>query len=228
MFLFVMLLIGLPTASWSQSSLQIRKKNTIEVYYPVSHFFDETPTNWTILVPYRKRVQEPDGSRSWKDSYMAPPAIGLSYIRNLSRKASVMISSTGYSMLYYNDNRVPGETIRREFVLFSAGYLHEVMAYRRVRLQVLGAINHRIGGETVHIYYPFPWEPRVEGLTYKDLGFSMGVRGTYEFSRSFLLSVGMKYTHFVYFHDEGIDFFGDHEDPTPSTLTIKWGLGYRF
>jgi len=131
-------------------------------------------------------------------------------------------------MQYINDNRVPGETMRREYGLISAGYLHEILTYRRMRVQALGEVSYRFGSESIHIYYPYPWEARVEGLLLRDWGLSAGLRATYDLPWRFLLSAEARYTRFVYLHDEGVDFFGDHEDPTPHDLTVKIGLGYRF
>ena len=116
----------------------------------------------------------------------------------------------------------------REYWLISAGYLHEILAYRRIHVQALGEASYRSGSEVIHIYYPYYWEARAEGLLLRDWGLSAGLRGTYELPWRFLLSAEAKYTQFVYLYDEGVDFFGDHEDPTHHDLTVKIGLGYGF
>ncbi|MEZ4771836.1 MAG: hypothetical protein R3D00_01560 [Bacteroidia bacterium] len=227
-YLAILVWVGLPTTSWGQKQSAARSKNSIEMFFPVSHFFDETTTNWVILAPYKKNVREPDGSYSREDVYILPPTLGLSYIRLLGLKSSINISGTAYMMQYINDNRVPGETMRREYGLISAGYLYKVIAHQQISLYSYGAVNYRFGYERIHIYYPYPWEARVEGLLLRDWGLSAGLRATYDLPWHFLLSGEAKYTQFVYLHDEGVDFFGDHEDPTPHDLTVKIGLGYRF
>ena len=224
----ILLWMGLSTPAWGQTPPTSRQKNTLEVFFPVSHFFDETPTNWAILAPYKENVREPDGSYSREDVWILPSTFGLLYTRSVGSRSSISISGTVYVMRYLNDNRVPGETMRREYGLISSGYLHKVIAHQRISLYCYGAVTYRFGFERIHIYYPFPWEARVESLLLRDWGLSSGLRATYDLPWRFLLSAEAKYTRFVYLHDEGVDFFGDHKGPTPHDLTMKIGLGYRF
>ena len=62
-YLTILVWVGLPGILWGQNTSTSSKKNTIEVFYLVNHFFDETRTNWTIWVPDRERsVVAPDGT----------------------------------------------------------------------------------------------------------------------------------------------------------------------
>ncbi len=148
-------------------------------------------------------------------------------MRRIGDKASLSVSGTAYMRNYLNDSRVPGETLTREYGLISAGYLHEILAYRRMHVQALGEVSYRAGSEMIFIY-SYGWEAIVESLSLRDWGLTAGLRGTYDLPWRFLLSAEAKYTRFVYLYDEGVSFNIDREVATLHDLTVKIGLGYQF
>ncbi len=221
--------VGLPGILRAQNTSASSKKNSIEVYYLVSHFFDETRTNWTIWIPYKGRsVVTPNGSVVKEDIKIVPPTLGLAYTRRLNQSQSVRLSTSIYFMEYLKDAYQPGEVSDREYGLFSLDYIHLLVGHKKWRGEAIGGVNFRLGYETVHIYYPRVWEQRIESLNFQDLGLTAGVRGSCNLPWNFLLAGEASFTRFVYLHDDGVDFFGDHKDPSPNTMTIKFGLGYQF
>jgi hypothetical protein len=229
-FIHLVILAGvwLPKILWGQDTSS-SKKNTIEVFYLVNHFFDQTRTNWTVWIPAKGRgVVTPDGRVIKEDIKVIPPTFGLAYTRKLSQSQSLRLSSSIYFMRYLNDSRQPGEVTNRQYGLFSLDCLRLLFDYKNWRVEGIGGVSSRLGYETIHIYYPSIWEQRVESLTFKDVGLTLGILGSCRLPWNFLLTGEASYTRFVYLYDDGVDFFGDHKDSTPNTLTIKLSLGYRF
>jgi len=229
-YLVILAWVGLPTTSWGQKPSADRQKNTLEVFFPVSHFFDETQTNWGLVSERQSNYYYSNGELVSVDTRkIVPLTFGLQYTLQFSERSGLAISALWYGRNYnYGRDKQPGEVIERAYGVFSIGYLQKLYSQSKINLYALASLSYRLGDETIHIYYPNGFEGRVESMALKDWGISAGLRATYDLPWRFLLSAEAKYTRFVYLHDEGVDFFGDHEDPTPHDLTVKIGLGYRF
>lgn len=230
MLLSVVTLFVVITDSFAQTFTDGKgKKNELEIYVPICHFFDDTRTNWTLLVPGQKRVYGPGRVHLYNKEVMRVPAIaGIQYSRRISFNNSIRFSFLAFYLNYLSDSLIPGEVIQRSYSLLSLGFVHQVMGNDKVHIDAIGEVNYRRGTEIVHIYFPYPWDNRVEGLLLRDLGLSVGARIERALPLNILVSGEVKCTRFLYRYSDGVDFFGKHKDSTPNTLTIKFGLGYKF
>ena len=227
LFLSIFVFISATTTSYSQNVKE--KRNKIEVYYSVCHFFDGTETNWTVLVPGTKHIDGPNGRNSDKKNVLQLPiTFGINYSRTFRNNDRIRLSALHYYFSYNNESLQPGDVMNRSYGLYSLGYLHHIFGNKNKRFIAIGELNYRNGSETVHIYFPYRWDNRVESLILSDIGLSAGLRIERNLPLNFILSGEAKYSRFIYCHSEGVDFFGQHKDPTPNTLTLKFGLGYQF
>jgi len=98
-----------------------------------------------------------------------------------------------------------------------------------MQLQASAAIDYRHGSEIIYVFNPRPWEALTEGFGLRDWGLSAGLRSTYDLPWRLQLSAAARYTRFVYVAHKGVEILdGTNKGPTPNTLTLKFGLGYRF
>ncbi len=228
-FLGTLILIR-PFATVAQSAMPT-KKNTIEVFFPVSHFFDGTNTNWGLWAERRSNYYYDANFNlvSFDQEYKLPATLGIQYLRRITPNSRLSASAQWYGRGYnYGKDKVSGEVVERIYSTFSVGYLHALYGKHKFHLEALAGINFRNGYETVHIYYPNWFEARSESLEFRDWGLSAGLRAAFDLPWHLVFSIEAKYTRFVFLSDGGVDFFGDHKDPTPNTLTYQIALGYRF
>ncbi len=206
------------------------KRNSVELYYNISHFFDGTKTNWIILDYYTGHLIDTTGHviNTFK-KYYVPVTVGIQYNRSIKNCSDIRISA----LYYYRDygiykNSLPGEVIKRSFVVLSLSYLNNLMLNKHLKIQAIGELNYRNGYEIINMYYPSGFETILSRLRLSDIGITAGLRVEHSLPYNFLISGEAKYTRFVYRASKGIDFLGQHKDTTPNTLTIKLGIGYRF
>ena len=226
----LVLLISIPPASFAQPSKDTTRKNRFEVYLPICHFFDETNTNWGFLVPYRSNYffNEKGELIKYDEKYGILLTFGLQYSREIPPASQVRLSMLFYLRNYSPDGKEKmGQVTAREYFLFSVGHLIPITAGNKFLVYALGEVNYRFGFETVHIYY-YGFEDVGEVFDLSDFGLSAGIRFESYLLRNFVAFGEVKYTRFVYLYSDGIDFFERHKDPTPNTLTLKFGVGYRF
>lgn len=232
--LLILLIAQLPQALWAQDDSAPKRKNSVEFFLPVSHFFDESLTNWMIFVPKTKSGPVPYGFDYTKYYAGLPSTFGAAYTRSVGKKSSLCLSATAYAIEYYDNLFTPGVTLSRAYGLFSVEYLHEILHVRslRLRAQALGAVEYRHGNENIHLYYqPLtrPKQPVGERIHYRDWGLTPGIRLSHELSKRFFLAAEVRYSRFLYLHDDGVELpDGGHEGPTPHALTLKYSAGYRF
>jgi len=224
-------LIGVNSDLVAQKVAIKNKRNSVEIYFPVKHFFDGTETNWLLIKPYEVFKVDNQGHVIGIDKKFGLPfTFGLQYNRSLLNSDIIRFSIAEYYMDYGDIHRdkKPGEVITRAYGLFSVGYLYQILRNNHTSLQANAELNYRYGYEMIHIYYPNWFEARWEVLDLSDIGLSAGFRVEQSLPYNFLISGEAKYTRFVYRASKGIDFFGQHKDTTSNTLTIKFGIGYRF
>ena len=229
--LTVVVLYCTTTVSLAQSMSNSSKTNNLELYFPISHFFDETNTNWLLLARHRSNfVYDTNGNLvDYNEKYILPATVGIQFSRKLNTTSKVRISTTLYFRDYgYDREKERGEVIKRKYALISIGYLYTPIGNSKLKINLIGEINYRMGSETIHIYYPSPFEGKVETINLNNIGCSSGIKVERYLPLNFIVSGEIKYTHYVYRHSDGIDFFGQHKDATPNTLSIKLGLGYQF
>ena len=97
----VVLLLSSTTVCSAQnpSDKAKNKKSTIELFIPISHFFDGTQTNWFLLAARGSSL----GSRM-------PFSSGLRYGRKISKKGTLRLSALFYGISYPdNRDRIPEE-----------------------------------------------------------------------------------------------------------------------
>lgn len=203
-------------------------KNSLSLFYYINHYFDESRTNWTFVVPSRKRIYEPDGTMYVKDTYAIPVHVGAQYIYAVTLRDHISVSASVYYLWYLKDLYQPGEVYERNFVNLSLGYLRHLIGQGRVRLYALGDLNFRTGSESIHIYYPNSWESRSALLALDDLGLGCGLRVVRLLPLNLQCAFEARYTRYVLLRDKGVDFFGQHKGPTPHALSLQWGIGFRF
>lgn len=229
----VVVLLCTTTASFSQIIADKAKRNTIEIYLPISHFFDGTPTNWFLLVPMKESVLH-QGSNgpyvTFKEVYKFPHTIGFQYNHRIDNIWGYKISLLGYSMGYpYGRNKSPGDVIARGYGLLSGGLLHKLIGNDRKRINALAELNFRAGLEDHHVSYPRWFEARVESQELFDTGLSAGLQGQSNLFWNFILTSGIKYTRYVYRYSNGRPAkYPGHKGSSKNTLTFKLGLGYQF
>lgn len=225
----LILALCLPLALWAQDDSAPGRKNSFELFLPVSHFFDGSLTNWTIFVPKVKLRRYPDGRVSARYYTGLPSTFGASYIRNVGKKTDLCLSATSYSIEHPNEMPAPGETTYRLYGLFSAESLREFLYIPRWRLraQALGAAEFRLGREMI-VLLSNRVEQIEEDLEYRDWGLSAGLRLTHALSNRFFLAAEARYSRFIflYYKEEYPD--PDDEYPTPHALTLKYSIGVRF
>ena len=207
------------------------RKNQLELFFPICHFFYASKTNWLVFDKDRKIVYEQNGDfAGYKYSLFVPFTFGIKYQREISNKSSISMSALEYFKYYssYENDMSPGDIYHRHYELYSLGYSHVVKKNDKISFSVLGEASIRYGSETIHIYYPSSWEARVKGLLLKDVGLTLGIRTEFKLPFNFNLSNEIKYMNLVYRHDEGISFFGNFQRASVHTLFIQFGLGYLF
>jgi len=229
----VIMLFGIFNVTYSQIIDVKSKRNIIEVYLPISHFFDGTPTNWFVLVPVKESIvhQGPNGPYiTFQEVYKFPYNFGLQFSHRLDNKWGYKISLIGYSMGYpYGRDKKAGDVIGRAYGLLSAGVLHNLIGDNRKRIEALGELNFRAGYEEQHVSYPKWFEARVEAQTMFDLGMTLGLQGYTTLFRNLVLTGGVKHTYFLYrYSDANPPIFSGDRGTSRNTLTIKLGLGYQF
>jgi len=231
--LLVVVLISTTTKSFSQIVADTERRNIVEVYLPICHFFDGTPTNWYLLVPMKESVlhQGPNGPYiTFNEVQKLPHTIGFQFTHRLDNIWGYKISLLGYSMGYpYGRDKEPGDATARGYGLLSAGLLHKLIGNDSKRIDALGELNFRAGFEDHHVYYPNWFESRVETQELLDFGVTLGLQGHTRLFWNLVLTGGAKYTRYLYRYSNGKppEFSGD-KGTSKNTLTLKLGLGYQF
>ncbi len=231
--LAVVVLFSTTTASYSQIVDANGKRNIIEVYLPISHFFDGTPTNWYVLVPMTESIvhQGPNGPYiTFQENYKFPHTLGFQFSHRLDKIWGYKISLLGYSIGYpYGRDKKPGDATARGYGLLSAGLSHKLIGNNSKRIEALGELNFRAGFEDHHVYYPSWFESRVETQELLDFGVTLGLQGHTRLFWNLVLTGGVKYTRYLYRYSDGKppEFSGD-KGTSKNTLTLKLGLGYQF
>jgi len=232
---FVVALMGATTASFAQPSMETSRKNLVEVYLPVSHFFDQTPTNW--LFRYRARfypLMLSDGRIVHFDETIYPATYGIQYGRALSSGGRIRLAVLRYYRHYggYMTKDYPKVVyITRGYWLFSPGYSHPLIRGRHLLMSLLGEINYRIGKEEMLLRAPVLFEGmgtiRGDRVALNDVGASVGARLERVLPFDFLLFGEIKYTRFFYLRSHMLQIDA-YKAPSTHTLTLTFGVGYRF
>ena len=226
-----MVLLCAHTYLYAQTPQETFKRNVVEVYFPVIHFFDGSTTNWMLVNLTRKRVYNPDSGKVYlKDVYRLPYTIGIQYTRYNRNNSAFRLTVTGYAKAYpHNEVYEPGDAIGRQIAIFSIGYLHPLIGNDRTMIEALGDLNLRVGSETYHVATPRWFEAVVHDQGLLDPGISAGLRASTILFWNVLFSGEARYTRIIYREDNGRPpaFEGDHGSSV-NLLTLKLGLGYRF
>lgn len=215
----VVALLCATTVVHSQDSIKHNNKNTIEIFFSLCHYFDQTNTNWTILVPH------PRGSLQNKK--VIPPHLGINYSFRYSRLSSIRLSAFMYGISYFGTIDT-GQVFQRMYYIFSIGHNFCIYNKNNFQLKSVAEINYRNGNEIIFIYKPNWWENHVEDLPVNDLGLSFGYNIALNLPFNFHVLHEMTFTRYIYRSYEGVNVFGITKKSTPNTLSIKLGLGYEF
>ncbi len=229
--LSVLVLFGTINDSLAQTISSSNNKNTLELFYVISHFFDGTYTNWFLLAPIHSNYVRDNNNQiiDYDVEYVLPPlTLGIQYTRKYNDRNSARISAMSYLFGYNMDNIERGEVIRRQYGLYSIGWIHKLLGNDKKTINFIGELNYRNGTESIYIYQPRRFEIRVESLTLKDVGLSTGLKIEQIVPFNFVISIEAIYSRFIYRYSKGVDFFGQHKNSTPNTFTLKLGLGYQF
>ena len=218
-FISVVALFSATTVVHSQNIKKDQKNNSVEAYFGICHYFDQSETNWTILVPAQR------AKAKWDK--VIPNHYGLIYSYKIKDSSSIRVSGFLYWM-HYSGPYDTGQIRDRQYYLFSIGYKYQLLNYQKLGINSLFELKYRYGGEIIHIYKPYYWESRVGYLDVNDIGLSVGYKLEYRLPFNFFISNEVTYTRYIYRYSKGIEFFGRIKRSTPNTLTIKLGLGYEF
>ena len=201
-------------------------RNSVEIYFPVKHFFDGSSTNWSILVPAKKYSKNPP-----EEIYLFPFTFGIKYSRLFENMAGVNISFTAYNMIYYElevNSKIPGEIVNREFGLVTINYCHPIVIDKRLLIWSKAGVDFRYGNETFHISYPTSFEQIVDGHDIADLGSSIGLKIAKPLIWNIQIGTEISYTRYLYRRDKGNPNYPFDNGTSPNLLTIQLNMGYRF
>ena len=231
----LVLLISIPAASSAQPSMETHRKNRVEVYFPITHFFDLTHTNWWFVAKARYYFYyTSEGNLAYYDEITVPATYGIQYSRELADGSQIRLSVLRYHRdfgTYITKDYPKVVYITRGYWLFSPGYSHPLIRGRHLLMSLLGEINYRMGKEEMLLRAPVLFEGmgtiRGDRVALNDVGASVGARLERVLPFDFLLFGEIKYTRFFYLRSHMLQIDA-YKAPSTHTLTLKFGVGYRF
>lgn len=223
----ILLLVFLvPVSVQAQEEDHPEKKSSLEIFFPVCDFLDESPTNWGMLSPRLNGYGEYEN--------ILPLTLGLRFSRRLhgkgSMRASFQVYRREYTEEWGSENLKRGHIFLREFYEGSLGYQRNLFQRRGLQLSGLAEANIRVGKAMVHLHND-SWEIATGRLTYSDLGLSLGLRVEQDLPMNFFFSGESKFTRYVFVNPNprwNSRTTTNPVLPSQNTLTIQIALGYRF
>jgi hypothetical protein len=196
------------------------KKNTIEIFPNICHYFDGTNANWGYLV-----VDEQDSNKK-----RIPQDFGIQFTRNVDESSRLRFSVLMYYMGYpYGRNNKPGDIVERQQTIFAAAYLRNIFRYKKFQADALGELNFRYGYELQHVYYYSFWESVVKHTNNRDVGATAGIKFNQKLFWNFNVFTEGSFTYFIYRYDKGNGgTYPVDVGASKQMMTLKAGLGYSF
>lgn len=218
----------MPVSVQAQEEDHPEKKSSLEIFFPVCDFLDESQTNWAILAHGESIVTN--------YQKVLPRTYGILYSHRLNSKAQMRISFLNYRMSYYPEDY--GREIYQSLdvtnrTLFTGSLGCQYLLLLKNSFSFYGLLdaNALVGGTGIFLSYswPTPWEQLREGIKHLDLGLSPGLRAELALPFHFFLSAESKYTWFVFQKpSKRLALYNPPIKASPHILTCKVALGYRF
>ncbi len=220
LFLLAVLLCIASKNIAQEMSEKKEKRNIIEGYIPIIHFFDDHKTNWTYAFPTVFGIYK-------------PITFGFSYNRFNKKNTSGFSASFAHYLIVwwssYKFSGQQGEIYLRGFNIYTVGYQHHLIEYYGMNFWAHGNLILRKGGGNF-ITWGYRGGDRRKLF---DPGISAGIRATKFLPLNFTLTFESYFTQVLYRVDQGPTLkkpsnYYFNNGAARNMLHLNYKLGYRF
>ena len=158
---------------------------------------------------------------------------GGTYKRSFNKKHAMEVSVNRISFSYETwtniHNYETGDYLSREFWLFEANYLYNLIQNKHIRIKGGIGADYRYGYEAIFLAHgAYQFEHHFLKYRLKDVGLSTGIEAEVKLFWHVHMTAEVEYTRFVFTFEKEKPRWDFDPGPTKNMLSFQLGLGYRF